>query len=198
MLIARPALAVFSAVYRFMQSADRMCWQLWDSVRTELWTAIGLAPLLWTSLKTDWFEHVVASDASLDGLGVCAVRADATEVTVEELVAPDSHDWSVIAASPWKPNDEHINSLEIRASSTAIRWVLSHPHSIGRRLLLLSDSEVAVGCLSKGRSSSHRLLRRLRSISSLLLASRLQLSVWWIPSHLNPADEPSRRWSPLL
>jgi hypothetical protein len=72
---------------------------------------------------------------------------------------------------------------------------LSHPLSTRRRLLVLSDSQVAVGALSKGRSSAPTLLRRLRAISASLLAGGVQLSVRWIPSASNPADEPSRRFS---
>jgi hypothetical protein len=103
-------------------------------------------------------------------------------------------DWTTIVAAPWH-GEEHINSFEVRSISTAVRWVLSTPVSIGRRLLVLSDSQVAVGALSKGRSSSPLLLRRLRPIAAAVLASGLQLFVRWIPSAVNPADEPSRRFS---
>jgi hypothetical protein len=80
------------------------------------------------------------------------------------------------------------------SASAAIRWVVSLKSSIRRRLLLLSDSQVVVGALSKGRSSSHNLLCRLRPVSALLLASGIQLYCRWIPSADNPADEPSRRF----
>jgi len=101
--------------------------------------------------------------------------------------------WRVIVAAPWR-EEEHINSLELRAASTALRWALSSPASVGRRVLLLSDSQVAVGALSKGRTSSPPLLRRLRAVAALVLASGVQLRVRWIPSAANPADEPSRRF----
>lgn len=100
--------------------------------------------------------------------------------------------WGIIAASRWRDNNEHINSLELRAAATAVRWSLSYPSSLGRKLFLFSDSQVAIGSLSKGRSSSPLLLRRLRAISASLLASGLRLLLYWIPSELNPADEPSR------
>jgi hypothetical protein len=103
--------------------------------------------------------------------------------------------WSTIVSSPWTKGEEHINSYELRSATTAIRWALSFPQSVPhRRLLLVSDSQVAVGCLTKGRSSSHILLRRLRTISSLLLSSGLRLFCRWIPTEINPADEPSRRF----
>ena len=101
--------------------------------------------------------------------------------------------WQVVLAAPWRAL-EHINSYELRSSSTAIRWLLSHPGTIGTRVMLLSDSQVAVGCMAKGRTSSHVLLRRMRSIASHVLASGINVYCRWIPSELNPADEPSRRF----
>jgi hypothetical protein len=103
--------------------------------------------------------------------------------------------WSTIVASSWQ-QEEHINVLEVRAVSTAVRWVLSSPMSINCRLLLLCDSLVTVFSLSKGRSSSRMLLPRLRGIAALLLGSGLRLYMKWIPTELNPADEPSRRHEP--
>ena len=348
-LVRRPALAVFSAVYRFIQCAQSRLFTIWHSVHRELNTIIGLAPLLLASLDAPFFSHIIASDASEFGLGVVAARcggdrmydisthcppptsrgalqqADASQADVvvsgqaevdtlhrpslqlqqaeqarqavsvqagsglssvaslpphenskkqgaqirgdthahdtnlrdflqrcgtESAVGsrlssvaslpphanskiqgaqirgdihahdinsrdllqhtdeqadveqqqhvhaspPPLHDlrWSVVASSPWRRPLEHINSLELRALSTAIRWALSHPHSINRRLLLLSDSSVTVFSVSKGRSSAFQILRRLRYISSLVLAAGLQPLLRWIPSAANPADGPSR------
>lgn len=101
--------------------------------------------------------------------------------------------WRVVIASPWVCS-EHINSYELRSSSTALRWVLSHPDTIGKRVTMISDSQVAVGCITKGRSSSHVLLRRLRSITAHTLAAGITTYVRWVPSAMNPADEPSRRY----
>jgi len=58
MLVYRPALSAFNAVYRFSRMADRMCWFLWASVRVELECVMGLAPLLWASMKNPWFTRV--------------------------------------------------------------------------------------------------------------------------------------------
>lgn len=110
----------------------------------------------------------------------------------DKLFAADQK-WQVVIAAPWKVK-EHINSYELRSSSTSLRWLLSHPNTIGKRITMISDSQVAVGCLTKGRSSSHVLLRRLRSISAHILASNITLYTRWIPSAMNPADEPSRRF----
>jgi hypothetical protein len=101
--------------------------------------------------------------------------------------------WKTLVSAQWR-SEEHINSLEVRSISTAVRRVLSSPLSIRHRLLIISDSQVAVGALSKGRSSSFNLLRRIRPITALLLASGLQLFLRWIPSASNPADAPSRNF----
>ena len=99
--------------------------------------------------------------------------------------------WTTIVSSRWE-RDEHINSYELRAAVTAVRWVLSSPSAMNSRLLLLCDSSAVVGALTKGRSSSVLLLRRCRRMAAWLLASGLRLFVRWVPSEWNPADGPSR------
>jgi hypothetical protein len=188
LMVCRPALSVLSAVYTFIQKSWFSDYALWPSVRRELSTLADLAPLFQCSLQDDWFPRAVAVDASTTGLGVVTTP----------LVSPDFDDyressWSVIASSRWKFGAEHINSLELRAFSTAVRWSLSFPYSLGQKLLVFSDSQVAIGALRKGRSSSPLLLRRLRATSAWLLASGLRLLIYWTPSEDNPADEPSRR-----
>jgi hypothetical protein len=202
-LSCRPAFAVFNAVYRFIETARRRIFTIWGSVQRELVVMVGLAPILWSSLDSPWFDKVVATDASEIGMGITAARLPlqhATRLASSPPVSdppPDLTDlnpslrWSTIVSSPWSA-PEHINVLELRSVSTAIRWVLSSPDSIGRRLLCLSDSQVVVFAISKGRSSSFEILRRLRYLSALVLAAGLQLSMRWIPSAANPADHPSR------
>lgn len=189
-MACRPALSVFSSVYIFINRAGWNRFTLWPSVRRELVTMMNLAPLLRSSLADAYCPRVVAVDASTTGMGVVSTPFISNHV--EDYLQPSTR-WSVIAASRWKDPSEHINSLELRAAATAVRWTLSFPSSTpGRKLFLFSDSLVAIGSLSKGRSSSPLLLRRLRAISACLLASGLRLLLYWLPSELNPADEPSR------
>jgi hypothetical protein len=210
MLVARPALSCLAAVYRFMKAAgDRLFW-LWPSVRTELLLVARVAPLLSACLSSDWYPEVVATDASSTGVGVVVaplspelLQEAARECGTASLVASKpaaaaaldaalvARPWSVIVSSAWR-EPEHINQLELRAVSTAIRHVISRPHAHRRRLLVLCDSMVAVGALAKGRSSSHPLLCRLRPVAALLMASGLTLFTRWIPTGLNPADAASR------
>lgn len=220
-LVCRPALSVFSAVYRFIECARSRLFSIWPSVCKELMTMAGLAPLLFANMQPRWFQRVIATDASESGQGVVAARvseavmfdmADRKPVQPEPIAPDDTStdqsfsrptdfgnseinnaSWHTIVAAPWQ-QPEHINSLEVRAVSTAVRWVLSSPYSIRHRVLVLSDSLVTVFSVTKGRSSSRVLLPRLRQLASCVLGSGLQLFVRWIPTEINPADEPSRRF----
>jgi len=202
-LAARPALSVFRNVYRFIECADRKPYSLWRSVASELLTICGLAPLLFTDLSACTFPKVIASDASLTGLGVCArlLTANDIELAVSPIASDDhscvtsppivDESWRTIAASHWRAG-EHINVLEARALTTAVRWVLSSPVCVNTRVIMFSDSQVIIGSVLKGRSSSPSLLRRLRSLAALCLSVGLRLRLLWIPSEFNPADGPSR------
>ena len=214
-LACRPALSAFSAVYRFIRCAGSRAYSLWPTVRSELEMVMGLAPLLYTSTSAAWVDRVVATDASEIGMGVVAAAAPRAWVSAAgvqgsayvgpsgcaALAAGSADDlrrftseasWRTIVSSKWR-HQEHINVLELRAVLTAVRWVLSLPQSVNKRLLVLCDSMVAHGSVSKGRSSSQPLLRRLRALAAMVMASGLRVTVRWIPTDLNPADEPSRR-----
>jgi hypothetical protein len=193
-LPCRPAFAVFSAVYRYIQCAGRRVFTIWPSVARELVTIVGLAPLLFTPLDAPWFDRVVATDASEAGLGVVATKTP-PDALLASNCNPSTVRWSTIVSAPWRRADaEHINILEARALCTAVRWALTFPHSICRRLLAFSDSQVVVFAASKGRSSSFSLLRRLRYLAALLLASGILLNLRWIQSEANPADSASRHF----
>ena len=109
----------------------------------------------------------------------------------------NSSKWKVAISHRWS-EEAHINELEMRSSLTAIKWSIKRPDILidssicHRKLLLLVDSSTVAGSIRKGRSSAHRILRPLRTLSSLLLASFIHLYVKWIPSEDNPADRPSR------
>ena len=59
-------------------------------------------------------------------------------------------------------------------------------------IICLVDSEVALGAISKGRSSSYKLNGILRGSVGYLVALDISLKLIWIPSGCNPADAPSR------
>eukprot|EP00435_Cladocopium_sp_Y103_P062761 s423_g24.t1 len=100
--------------------------------------------------------------------------------------------WSVVSGWRWTLGKEHINSLELRAILTALRWRVEHKHHMGTRILHLTDSLVCLHSLTRGRSSSRKLRRTVSRINALVLASNLQ-PVWaYVHTDLNPADRPSR------
>ena len=71
-LIRRPALSVFGAVYRWLAAFKDRAAPLWPSARLELGVICALAPLLVASLAPGWFHDTVAIDASSTGQGVVA------------------------------------------------------------------------------------------------------------------------------
>jgi integrase len=201
--------SVFSAVYRFCETARDSVFEIWPSVRRELEMAVALAPLLFTRFTSPWHTTMVATDASEAGAGVVATQVQQTALSsMAHAPSPSAVDgpacrdvprdfesarWAVIVASKWK-FEEHINVLELRAFVTAVQWLLSRPGARATRLLLWADSTVVVGAVRKGRSSKFLLLRLLRSLTATLLAHDAQVFVNWVPTEKNPADAPSRRF----
>ena len=61
-----------------------------------------------------------------------------------------------------------------------------------RRLLVLVDSRVVLGAVSKGRSSSRKVNFLLRKLWFWCLAHDVALELEWVPTWANPADAPSR------
>ena len=219
MLLCRPALSVFSSVYRFIEAVGDGSRLLWGTVRAELRLAAGLAPLLWRPLEALVADVVVATDASSFGQGVAAIQVaesvaravvsdrvvparvpdDVSVVApvpvvprrLRELLPPRRR-WMSVVSSPWRHRGAHINELELRALLTGVRWAVSRPRLRGRRLVCIADSMVAIGCVRKGRSSSYPLLRVLRSLAGWLLGSGGSLSLYYVETDSNPADDLSR------
>ena len=184
----RPLLACFQAVYRFMRCAGNKTYRLWPSVRAELRAIVNLAPMFLCRLPQVQFSKVVATDASSSGMAVVSLGA----AKVPALNAIMARRWSTIVSHRWRFPVSHINVGELSAVSTGVRWVLTSPSSVNSRLLMVCDSQVVCAVLSKGRTSSFGLLRPLRALWAWVLAANLHLRLQWVPSHLMPADEPSR------
>ena len=101
--------------------------------------------------------------------------------------------WKAVASWSWTGEKEHINSLELRAVLTSLRWRLERHKKVQVKFVHLLDSLVNMHALSRGRSSSLRLRRTICRINALLLATRSQ-GVWaYVHTKQNPADAPSRR-----
>ena len=89
---------------------------------------------------------------------------------------------------------EHINVLELRAKLSAVKWRARKAANLGTKYVHLLDSQVNLGVLAKGRSSSQQLANVMEQICAVLLASRMIPVGGYTRTDDNPADEPSRRW----
>ena len=181
---------MFSAVYRFIETAGGRDFNIWPSVAKELRVAVGLVPLLFSPLDAKWFPKMVATDASESGQGVVAASCPSPALAEMSRAPLPLHegepadrtahpllqevDWRVIVAAPFR-HAEHINVLELRALTTAVRWAFSSPRAICSRLLAWVDSTVVMFAARKGRSSAYQLLRLLRRLSAFLLCSGMML-----------------------
>ena len=100
-------------------------------------------------------------------------------------------DWSVVWSRPWKFQANILNT-EARGLAWSVEHLLRANRSINKRLLCFSDNlPLVLGCV-KGRAKSGHLIKPLRKIAGLCLATGSRVSVRWVASELNVADEPSR------
>ena len=82
--------------------------------------------------------------------------------------------------------------LELRAVYLVLRWRTRSVTRIKSRFLHLTDSQVSLGVLVKGRSSSLQLNRVISRCNALILASDLLPLFAFVQSEWNPADAISR------
>ena len=99
--------------------------------------------------------------------------------------------WQVVHGWPFK-DSAHINELELRAFLSALKWRLRRRPCTRRRMLHLLDSQVSIGVLCKGRSSSHLLNRVVHKVDAVVLAAQVHMVFGFVRSEANPADGPSR------
>ncbi len=133
-------------------------------------------------------EYVLAHPAERDEDGVPLVARDAFGDVCDAVeFRPTFHA---------RPPREHVNLLETRAVRTALRREARrrnrrHGHR-GARVLVACDSEVTAHALAKGRSPSRPLGRLCKSAAATQLAHGLEIGLLPVPTHQQPADEPSR------
>ena len=59
--------------------------------------------------------------------------------------------WKIVTGWRWKHPGEHINSLELKAVLTTLRWRVEHQLHLGTRMIHLTDSLVCLHALCRGR-----------------------------------------------
>ena len=89
------------------------------------------------------------------------------------------------------PRGEHVNLLEYRALRAAVRRLIREG-TWSARVLILTDSNVVLGAVGKGRSQSTRLPALQRAFVAELLYYNIYPGVLPIGTAANPADDPSR------
>ena len=84
----------------------------------------------------------------------------------------------------------HINLDELQAALDAERALATeHPN---QRCAVGSDSQVVLGAIVKGRSSSASLNKKLRASLPTILGQNVYSFMHYIPTADNPADDPTR------
>ena len=86
--------------------------------------------------------------------------------------------------------DTHINILELRGLVKTEEFAARL--GFRQRVFSLSDSQVALGCWTKGRASSRSLNSELQQSLAIHLGCNMQSNAGYIPSEFNSSDGPSR------
>ena len=132
----------------------------------------------------------------------CGSRGSDVRLSTGELAAPSNirfktmrpewWSWKSRISTGWR-RASHINVLETQAALLDLERRTRRLADLNTSFLVLLDTYVALGVLSKRRSSSKQIQRVLRRYDSLELASQCRPFFAYIRSSFNPADRPSRR-----
>ena len=174
-----------------------------------------LAPLLETNLRAEPCETLNAADGSPSGAGGCSAsitpkttwprKKGGMFVLIWKREEPPSnmHDVRAVAAPlalklKWTTlfshrflAGKHINLLELESLICLLRRI-ARAGIRAKRLLVLVDSRVVLGAVSKGHSCSRAINFLLRKLGFWCLACDIALELVWVPTWANPADAPSR------
>eukprot|EP00438_Fugacium_kawagutii_P011579 Skav215976 [mRNA] locus=scaffold1856:11743:18721:+ [translate_table: standard] len=117
----------------------------------------------------------------------CPLAAGLENLFVNEVV--QTEEWDTLFS--WKfRRQAHVNILEL--SSVLRLAVFLAKEASHKRVVALTDSSVVRGAISKGRTSSRGLGAVLRKICAVLVAAGVYITVPYVPTRLNVADDPTR------
>ena len=119
-------------------------------------------------------------------------EAHCPDLIQRQPVLPHFWRWRVVSSYPWRSGSAHINNLEVTAYLDLLRKRSRDASCHGERFLALLDSQVGIGVLAKGRTSSHSINALLKRVAALVIGSGFLPVYGWSPSDLNPSDGPSR------
>lgn len=150
-------------------------------------------------------EHLAAKMEIQDLNRILLSRTDHTGADVRiitgEVLSKKNFPRQAVSASWWTwknvfkvswQKEEHINALEFEAILLAVKYHIGHLHHFEARIFHLSDSYVCISIITKGRSGSRKLQRKLQLLNAHLLATNLTLVLAHVDSIDNPTDEASR------
>ena len=115
----------------------------------------------------------------------------ASKIFPRQAVCAQWWHWEPCFHLRWKQK-AHINLLELEAILLACKYQVGRLGISQSRIFHISDSYVCISIVSKGRSGSMVLQKKLRQLAAFLLAFGLQLVVAHVESTENPTDAASR------
>ena len=149
-------------------------------------------------------ESAVYTDELADTLA--EVICDAIEKRREEIANEDDKEMDglenifvneVVEATTWSckkawrfKKKSHINLLELASVQKLVYWQAKMRQSM--RLVNFVDSNVVRCAIAKGRSSSRAIGAMLRRLCATVLPADLYLVTPFVPTRLNPSDDPTR------
>ena len=99
--------------------------------------------------------------------------------------------WKVQVSRMWK-HEQSVHVGEARAGVAALEGWASQPGACGQRVLRLGDNLGVVLALERKRAHAFPLLVQVRRSAAIELARGVRVAERWVPSEINPSDEPSR------
>ena len=215
------ARSILQDIYTWLDQHRNRCKRayLWPSVRSEILMACILLPFMQIDLRAPWNTRVECSDAAPGGHGrawtaypeglvseaarLCTNKGIYTNIHIqhgveltEEGVCPlqqvrlpvDEYTWKLVGrAGGYK----HITLEEASALNWSLYERLRRPSEFNSKVLHGVDSAAATGAYKKGRSASRSLNGFCRQACSIILCGNLEPFFAWVPTGVNPADEPS-------
>ena len=220
-LLQRGKFAFYDAIYRESEAWDDWTVRdLPSDVLRELACSIALGSMWGVDMRIGHLPFIAATDASSEyGLGGCTAPRTLTSMAALASLAERDGIYVTLAGVTDKPrtrslgnphnlgiglaeftsifsvrchDNDHINIRECKALLFYIRWLLRSKARHRHRVIVLVDSKVVVGAVTKGRSGSRLLNMWVRRIHCLCFAGGIRLMLVYVPSEHNPSDYPSR------
>lgn len=140
----------------------------------------------------DVFEDLRTVLPIVEGEVAQDLEVDSSFIDVDpKLLHKDN--WKCLWRTPVRFK-EPIHQIEARSILGAVKHRSRDSNKHSHRIVILNDNMGVCLAFQKGRCSNFGLLRIIRRVSAHLLCTGIRLSVRWVPSELNVADEDSRFW----